>query len=60
MTGGRLRQTCSMRCSKTNWAPLRGAARVSRLEDAARLFREMTLADTCAEFLTLPAYGLID
>ena len=30
------------------------------LEDAARLFREMTLSETCAEFLTLPAYALIN
>ncbi|HWE44882.1 MAG TPA: malate synthase A [Caulobacteraceae bacterium] len=41
-------------------APLRTRADLTRLEDAARLFRDMTLAATCAEFLTLPAYELID
>ncbi|HEY3812741.1 MAG TPA: malate synthase A [Caulobacteraceae bacterium] len=40
--------------------PLRTRPELTRLEDAARLFREMTLADVCAEFLTLPAYALID
>ena len=40
--------------------PLRAREELTRLEDAARLFREMTLADTCAEFLTLPAYELLD
>jgi malate synthase len=40
--------------------PLRTRVELTRLEDAARLFRDMTLAETCAEFLTLPAYELID
>jgi malate synthase len=40
--------------------PLRSRPELTRLEDAARLFRDMTLAETCAEFLTLPAYDLID
>ena len=41
-------------------APLRQRPELTRLEDAASLFRDMTLAETCAEFLTLPAYELID
>jgi malate synthase len=40
--------------------PLRARAELSRLDQAATLFREMSLADTCAEFLTLPAYDLLD
>ncbi|NEX92819.1 malate synthase A [Caulobacter sp. 17J65-9] len=35
---------------------LRLRPELTRLEAAARLFRDMTLADTCAEFLTLEAY----
>ena len=41
-------------------APLRTRPELTRLEDAARLFRDMTLAKTCAEFLTLPAYEMVD
>jgi malate synthase len=40
--------------------PLRARPELTRLEEAARLFRDMTLSDTCVEFLTLPAYELID
>jgi malate synthase len=40
--------------------PLRARPELSRLDDAARLFRDMTLAETCVEFLTLPAYELLD
>jgi len=39
---------------------LRGRPELTRLDDAARLFREMSLAETCVEFLTLPAYDLLD
>ncbi len=38
---------------------LRRDAASDRLEEAARLFAEMVLADTLVEFLTLPAYQLI-
>ena len=31
-----------------------------RYDDAARLFRELALTDECAEFLTLPAYEVLD
>jgi malate synthase len=30
-----------------------------RFSDAIRLFSEMSLANDCAEFLTLPAYELL-
>jgi malate synthase len=39
---------------------LRARPELTRLEEAARLFRDMTLSETCVEFLTLPAYELID
>jgi malate synthase len=35
---------------------LRLRPELTRLEAAARLFRDMTLSDTCAEFLTVEAY----
>jgi malate synthase len=31
-----------------------------RFSEAIKLFSDMSLASTCAEFLTLPAYELID
>ncbi|WKL57098.1 malate synthase A [Asticcacaulis sp. ZE23SCel15] len=31
-----------------------------RFDDAVRLFTELALADTCRDFLTVPAYGLLD
>ena len=40
--------------------PLRARPELTSLEDAAHLFRDMTLSETCAEFLTLPAYALIN
>jgi malate synthase len=40
--------------------PLRERAELSKLEEAARIFRDLSLADECPEFLTLPAYELLD
>jgi malate synthase len=40
--------------------PLRARPELTRLEEAAGLFRDMSLAPECAEFLTIPAYRLID
>ncbi len=33
-----------------------GAEKLTRLDDAATLFKDMVLADDCPDFLTLPAY----
>ena len=40
--------------------PLRGRPELTRLEQAAAIFRELTLAHDCPEFLTLPAYDALD
>jgi malate synthase len=40
--------------------PLRERAELTRLAEAADIFRELSLAATCAEFLTLPAYAHLD
>ncbi len=40
--------------------PLKERPELARLADAAKLFRDMSLAKDCAAFLTLPAYDLID
>jgi hypothetical protein len=34
--------------------------RGGRYDDAATLFRDLVLAPECAEFLTIPAYNLLD
>ena len=41
-------------------AKLGQAAQFPRLEEAAALFRDLVLAEDCAEFLTLPAYSALD
>jgi malate synthase len=39
---------------------LQARPELTRLNEAARLFRELSLADVCPEFLTLPAYELLE
>ena len=61
----RRRRSCSARRSPTRWprcAP-RSAPSVydgGRFAEAIRLFADMSLSPTFEEFLTLPAYKLID
>ena len=41
-------------------AGLKGRPELTRLADAAALFRELSLAEACPEFLTLPAYERLE
>ena len=49
--------TCSTACSRTE---VRAARRRPQHRGSRRLFREMVTADEFEEFLTLPAYELLD
>ena len=40
--------------------PLHARPELTRLDDAARIFRDLATAETCPDFLTVPAYDLLN